>query len=256
MTFEYSHSADIAFEAYSQSLFSDMAQELMLERSKRILAEGVLEQTLDDATTAFRALFRHKERITELEREVKHDTLTGLLEKTAWTEQVDTMINEGRRFGIIYIDLTNFKWVNDTISHHEGDRVLVDFAGMLLQATRAQGSEDNDVMMLDDAPNVMEDDSWVGRLGGDEFALMIDLTPRENFKLTDEQRLERVINRLSGSCKVFLENEPELRTGGFNFAIGGSVKKDVDTSIAVIKRAEKNMYKEKRRQHKQTGSNR
>lgn len=256
MNHENDRSADVAFEAYSQNLFLDMAQELMLERSKRLLAENRLYQVTDDAVVVVRSLHKYKERITELEREVKHDPLTGLLEKTAWTDEVEGMIASGKHFAIVYIDLTNFKWVNDTISHHEGDRILIDFGDMLLQTTRASQLEDKDIITLEEAPHGLEGDAWAGRLGGDEFALLIDLTPRNNFQLTDEKRLEKVIERLHKTCGNFLNNEPELRYGGFNFAIGGTIRKPDDTAEDVIRRAEKNMYTIKRRQHKQSGPSR
>jgi GGDEF domain-containing protein len=250
------YSLDVAREAYIQSLFPDLVISILQERALREAAEERHRQTLDDAKVAFRSIYKYRERISELEQQVKYDDLTGLLEKSAWNTEVESMLMDGTHFGIIYIDLTNFKWVNDNISHNEGDRILASFAKSISEATRARSSGGHDSIRIDDMPGTNEDETWIGRLGGDEFALLIDLTPRNYIDITDEERLGKVIDRLSDATHNFLDTEPVLKAGGFNVAIGGTVKTEGDTLDSIVERAEYNMYKVKRDQHKDSRAER
>ncbi|GAB6897571.1 putative bifunctional diguanylate cyclase/phosphodiesterase [Kineosporia succinea] len=80
------------------------------------------------------------------------DSLTGLLNRTAFLEAVNTRLAAGEPVAVMFIDLDNFKEVNDTMGHAEGDRLLHRAAECLRQAA---GPGDA-----------------VARLGGDEFAVM------------------------------------------------------------------------------------
>ncbi|MDW8358782.1 diguanylate cyclase domain-containing protein, partial [Thermus sp.] len=78
------------------------------------------------------------------------DPLTGLLNRRAFSEQVETdLLRSGSRRALAYLDLDRFKAVNDTLGHAAGDRVLARLGSRLREAL----------------PHGV-----VGRLGGDEFA--------------------------------------------------------------------------------------
>ena len=86
----------------------------------------------------------------------RHDWLTGLVNRRCTIEAIERAVAEasddGRTIGLLYIDLDDFKFVNDRFGHRTGDRVLVDVARVLARCVR-----------LTDA---------VGRLGGDEFVVL------------------------------------------------------------------------------------
>jgi diguanylate cyclase (GGDEF)-like protein len=88
--------------------------------------------------------------------EARTDPLTGLLNRRAFYERADKEIGRARRSGaplvLAYIDVDDFKSVNDRFGHETGDRVLVALGRALSQCVR-----DTDV---------------VARLGGDEFAVL------------------------------------------------------------------------------------
>jgi diguanylate cyclase (GGDEF)-like protein/PAS domain S-box-containing protein len=96
----------------------------------------------------------------DLERLSRTDTLTGLLNRRVFFEEVSTAMarveRTGRPGALCYVDLDNFKQVNDRLGHQQGDRALVAVAAMLRETTRAV-----DV---------------VARLGGDEFAIWLEDT--------------------------------------------------------------------------------
>ncbi|HEY1669165.1 MAG TPA: EAL domain-containing protein [Trebonia sp.] len=98
----------------------------------------------------------------ELEEELKyrafHDSLTGLPNRSLFAREaadaLETARAVGRTAGVLFVDLDDFKMVNDTMGHGVGDELLVEVAARL-------------------AASVRESDT-AARLGGDEFALLID----------------------------------------------------------------------------------
>src|SRR5690606_2690363 len=98
---------------------------------------------------------------TELEARLTyqayHDPLTGLANRVLFRQRVDQAIRRGDHpagsVAVLFIDLDDFKRVNDSLGHAEGDRLLVVVAERLLNATRGCDT--------------------VARLGGDEFAILM-----------------------------------------------------------------------------------
>lgn len=86
-----------------------------------------------------------------------HDTLTGIANRAALNRELETLAdvgNEGRRGAILFIDLDNFKGINDTFGHSYGDKLLV------VVSQRLRGIDD--------------DRHFVARVGGDEFIVLLE----------------------------------------------------------------------------------
>lgn len=85
-----------------------------------------------------------------------HDPLTGLANRALFEEHLNTAIAGARRhgdlLGLVYLDLDDFKDINDSLGHAAGDAALVALAGRLLRAVRPEDT--------------------VARLGGDEFVVI------------------------------------------------------------------------------------
>jgi diguanylate cyclase (GGDEF)-like protein len=98
------------------------------------------------------------ERTDELRFEALHDSLTRLPNRTLILDRIDQMLARSRRNHVptaaMYLDLDDFKEVNDTLGHAAGDQLLVAVAGRLT-ATLREGDT-------------------VGRIGGDEFILLFE----------------------------------------------------------------------------------
>lgn len=91
-------------------------------------------------------------RESRFRRKAERDGLTGLLNRSAALDRIATILNgETRPCTLIIIDVDDFKHVNDTYGHPEGDRVLRELAAFLSQ--------------------VMRKEDVVARLGGDEFVI-------------------------------------------------------------------------------------
>ncbi|MFN8757197.1 MAG: diguanylate cyclase [Tagaea sp.] len=101
--------------------------------------------------------------IEALDRQASTDALTGLLNRRRFVAELELRLAGCRRTGelgaLVYVDLDNFKAVNDILGHQAGDLALKQVARVLRKATRAT--------------------DLVARLGGDEFALWLDRTDLE-----------------------------------------------------------------------------
>jgi len=109
-----------------------------------------LLQQIQDITE--RRRFEHK-----LQHMADHDSLTGLLNRRRFEEELDRHLAGVGRFGprgaILMLDLDNFKDVNDSLGHHAGDELIATVAGRL--------------------QSVLRETDVVARLGGDEFAVLL-----------------------------------------------------------------------------------
>ncbi len=118
-----------------------------------------------------------------LEKLANYDTLTGLPNRMLLADRLRQAIAHARRqeqlLAVCFLDLDGFKPVNDRHGHGVGDQLLVQVAGRLRQAVRA--------------------DDTVARLGGDEFVLLLsDLSTVEEC----ERALERIIADLGAPYAV------------------------------------------------------
>jgi diguanylate cyclase (GGDEF)-like protein len=114
----------------------------------------------------------------ELRERSLHDPLTGLANRSLFFDRVTHAIARIARqpdalIAVLYIDLDNFKTVNDTLGHARGDRLLVLLGERLLTAVRGSDT--------------------VARLGGDEFAMLLeDLTSADAALVVAERALSLV----------------------------------------------------------------
>jgi diguanylate cyclase (GGDEF)-like protein/PAS domain S-box-containing protein len=106
-----------------------------------------------------------------------HDSLTGLLNRAAFMERMAVLLKRAERKGellaLLFIDLDNFKRVNDSLGHLEGDQVLTTVSERLTAALR--------------------DSDLVGRFGGDEFVVLLtELGSRDDARVVLEALLSVV----------------------------------------------------------------
>jgi diguanylate cyclase (GGDEF)-like protein len=99
-----------------------------------------------------------EQRTADLQHLALHDALTGLPNRALIMDRIEQMLRRTRRGtsvgAVLYIDLDDFKNVNDTLGHDVGDRLLQGVAARLQTALR-------------------ETDT-IGRMGGDEFVVLVD----------------------------------------------------------------------------------
>jgi len=108
-----------------------------------------------------------------------HDPLTGLANRTLFLDRLGNAMarvaRDRERLAVLFLDLDNFKVVNDTQGHAAGDRLLGVVADRLLNATRGCDT--------------------VARLGGDEFAVLLDSPHGHEGVEVVAQRITRALGR-------------------------------------------------------------
>jgi diguanylate cyclase (GGDEF)-like protein len=129
------------------------ASEVLVSSAGALLIVGIVVARLLGGLERSGRLLREAEGLRlELSRRANTDALTGLPNRAAFTQGLESAIDQ-RAVGIIFIDLDGFKQVNDGYGHAAGDRLLVGVAERLRHALRG--------------------DDVVARLGGDEFGVLL-----------------------------------------------------------------------------------
>lgn len=197
-----------AYEHQAATLASDRQDEIgVLARS--------FNQMQDEIRQQLTALQNSRE---ELEHLARHDPLTGLPNRRAFQERLDHALaraqRSGERFALLFIDVDNFKNINDRWGHEGGDAVLKIVAMRLDSTTRKADA--------------------VARMGGDEFVVLLDNpSHREDITNIAEKLLESVRSPI-------LHGGHELQVG---FSIGISQYPDDGSTVAeLMARADHAMY--------------
>jgi diguanylate cyclase (GGDEF)-like protein/PAS domain S-box-containing protein len=176
---------------------------------------GAVETFSDNSSKA--ALLH---RIDELQKESLVDSLTGLANRRCIDMKLHSRIDEMQRYGwpcgLLFLDIDNFKIVNDTYGHSVGDRVL-----MMVARTLSSNLRSHDLL---------------GRYGGEEFVAIIT-------NLNTAQ-LHSFANRL----RLLVEKsslDTEYSTIQVTVSIGATVVRPEDTVETAITRADLFMYNSK-----------
>lgn len=110
-------------------------------------------------------------RVEALNFQARHDSLTGLHNRRAFEEELGQALQSGDPLYVLYIDLDQFKTVNDSCGHAAGDLLLGQVTQLLIQE-RAYG--------------------FVARLGGDEFGLILRGVSEEEARAHGERIVEQI----------------------------------------------------------------
>lgn len=174
-----------------------------------------------------------KEEIEKLKELVYKDELTGALNRRGFMERFEPLFNEALRgkngkgvkrkfelvnFSILFLDGDNFKSVNDTYGHDEGDNVLRGITRVLKE-------------------NIREIDS-VGRIGGEEFVVvLIGATEEDAYKKAEELR-----DRIKKEVKITSDQERLITV---SIGVASLPESDADTFDELIAYADQSMYEAK-----------
>ena len=161
--------------------------------------------------------------IEERERQIihvgLHDGLTGLPNRKLFTEQLANTLARrrgGERVMVAYVDLDDFKMVNDTLGHPAGDALLRLVADHL----------------RDDLP-----DALIARLGGDEFAIMID-------GIDEKTRIDTIADRLQRSFERPISINGQAASCGASIGIA-IAPGDAEDGATLMKHADLALYRAK-----------
>ncbi len=172
-----------------------------------------------------------------LSRQALHDPLTGLANRVLFRDRVENALArlqreqvgvtrgaanaiDDPRVAVLFLDLDNFKTVNDSLGHHAGDQLLRVVSSRLLNATRGSDT--------------------VARFGGDEFAVLL-----ENMRSADDAYV--VADRITSSLRtaVSVGDDAHPREARVGVSIGIAFAHVASESTELLRNADAAMYRAK-----------
>ncbi|WOE70791.1 GGDEF domain-containing protein [Hydrogenimonas thermophila] len=180
----------------------------------------LLENLLDEITKRYDSFIKEQnEKIEDTLEKATKDPLTDLYNREFLSEYAEKVLKENRRKGesvtLIFLDLDNFKSVNDNYGHEEGDQVLKNVATILKNSFR-----DHDVII---------------RYGGDEFIVLAQLNRVE---ISD-------LNSVLMSLKERIEEN--FKKYGISISYGMAIYPlETDNLKDLIHLADQRMYEQKK----------
>jgi diguanylate cyclase (GGDEF)-like protein len=158
-----------------------------------------------------------------IEHQATHDALTGLPNRLTFLDRLERALAASSRdpkalVAVAFIDLDRFKWINDTMGHEAGDRLLVEVASRLRRALRPADT--------------------VARFGGDEFTVLLEDLANESAAV---EIMDRIGEQLTRPLAIADTRTPVSASIGLALARGGGNPDDL------ISDADTAMYRAKER---------
>jgi len=233
---EFAHLAR-TFHEQAQTCLATEA-ELRVSRSQLDVRVQGRTLALQDANDKLREEILVRERVEQqLRQSALHDALTGLPNRALLRDRLDHCLNWAKRhpdyiYAVLFIDLDNFKLINDSLGHNAGDEMIVQTGQRIAGFLRSTDCV-----------------SWVSdhltaRLGGDEFVVLLDgIRAAENAELVAD-RLQKELSQ------PFLIRGHEISVGiSIGIALNHSnydriedLLRDADTAMYRAKVAGKGQY--------------
>jgi len=172
---------------YTMESFTDMIRPLRAGEAEKIRFQTVhqrkdgstypvevhLQLVTQSDSAVFVAIILDTTDRQEAEERLRHsalyDTLTDLPNRTLLSDRLENCLARASRdakhcFAVLFLDLDNFKVINDSLGHNVGDRLLVAVADRLQSCLRS----------FDTVARIQVDEDMAARIGGDEFVIVLD----------------------------------------------------------------------------------
>ncbi len=157
----------------------------------------------------------------EVRHQAEHDALTGLVNRREFARRLSDelkVLEPGEMVGVLFVDLDDFKLINDSLGHGVGDELLIAVAQRLCAELRA--------------------DDTLGRFGGDEFVACV--TAR------DSEIIQRVADRMIATLEQPITFGDQQRRVGASVGVAVATDPEADAD-GLIRDADAAMYVAKRR---------
>ena len=159
-------------------IYTDVSASVLRDEKNRVIGVTYYSQDITQKKEIEKKL---QEQTDKLNFQAYHDPLTQLPNRTLFNDRLEQTIVHAQRhdkkFGVFFIDLDNFKQINDTLGHHIGDEVLKIVAQRLLECIR--------------------DEDTLSRLGGDEFTVLVqELSTSESAAKIAEKMMDAMKEKI------------------------------------------------------------
>jgi diguanylate cyclase (GGDEF)-like protein len=187
----------------------------------RLRSDSGLVERLSGVAALAATAIQNGQLVDKLSHKATHDPLTGLLNRMGFRQHIDQVLDPARsrasKAGLLFVDLDDFKRVNDLYGHDAGDEVIRKAAQRLETAARGVDG--------------------VARLGGDEFAVVLADVDDAGVLRAAEGRIRSAFD------EPFMLGEVAVQIGA---SVGGSLWPEDGQSInELVTRADEAMYQDK-----------
>lgn len=213
--------------AWSGEIYNTMKNRQMIPLRSTITAIKDNEGKITHFLGQYLDISEQKDRQKVLEYQATHDNLTGLPNRLLLLDRIEHAITKVVRHnivgGLVFIDLDNFKEVNDTLGHEVGDKLLI----VVAQKIKA----------------TIRDEDTIARIGGDEFIVLADCIG------ADKKEARSNMARMSEKIKEALNSITHIdeHVNISTPSIGVTLFSDASISVKdIIKQADTAMYQAKK----------
>lgn len=196
--------------------------------------EARVKERTSKLTVALQRLLKAQSMLVKREAALRHsslhDPLTGLPNRSYFLQRLSQAIQLNSRqpshlYAVLFIDLDNFKPVNDALGHEVGDLLLQHVAKQIKQMLRSS--------------------DLVARLGGDEFAVLLDDIPDEEQVISAVKRLQERLQEpfVFGDRKVFVGASIGITFSSAGYREPEAALRDADAAMYSAKAQTKQIMK-------------
>ncbi|MGH2791520.1 MAG: putative bifunctional diguanylate cyclase/phosphodiesterase [Actinomycetota bacterium] len=156
----------------------------------------------------------------QLQHQAFHDSLTGLANRALFADRVEHALQRAERSGeqvaVLFLDLDDFKTVNDSLGHEAGDELLVAVAARLRRCLRPSDT--------------------IARLGGDEFAILLEAESVDSASMVAERTVKAIEEPISlGDREVVIHASVGIELGDSRQHSAGDLLRNADVAMYVAK---------------------
>ncbi|HEV2922989.1 MAG TPA: diguanylate cyclase [Solirubrobacteraceae bacterium] len=188
---------------------------------QRLRSDGDLPERLTGVAALAATAIQNGQLVDKLSHKASHDALTGLLNRVGFRQCIDQLLDSANpgegHLGLLFVDLDDFKQVNDAYGHEAGDE-LIRKAALRLESI-ARGGD------------------GVARLGGDEFAIILAKVSKQSQVRAAEARVRTAF------VEPFILGDVAISVGA---SVGGGIWPDDGRTVTeLVRHADAAMYEDK-----------
>ena len=193
--------------------------------------DAVVKNLIDDPAVGgmvvnYRDVTARKTLEDELRLRAFHDSLTGLANRALFIDRLEHAITRSKRsrerMAVLFLDLDDFKTINDSLGHGEGDQVLIATAARLQGELRAGDT--------------------IARMGGDEFAILLEDTSETDSPVDVAERLQAALQApfTHGNRELFVRASVGVALIDGHGSSAEELLRDADAAMYIAKGRGKN----------------
>ncbi|GIF03828.1 putative bifunctional diguanylate cyclase/phosphodiesterase [Actinoplanes siamensis] len=180
------------------------------------------EPTVDGLVVTMRDVTEQRRLEDDLAHQAFHDSLTGLANRVLFRNRLEQAYlvaeRDGATLGVLFVDLDDFKEVNDTLGHAVGDQLLVAVAQRI--------------------SSIIGAGSTAARMGGDEFAILVE---QSDSAAATEDVAARIVAELSAPLEV-PDGEGGLHLVSGKVSVGVALNRDAENATELLRHADLALY--------------